>query len=92
MSDKAVGILWEKHAVTGGTIHGYVTTKRGGKVRLFSLTSSSVPGQRFVLRSTLPGFNSRKGRTAVSEQSAKAMAALMLQHYVDILTGEDQAS
>lgn len=85
---KPTKILWERHLATGATLHGYVTSKSGAKIRLFSVTTSSVPGQRFVLRSTLPGFNAPRGRSAINEVSAKAIAAQMLQVYVDILTGE----
>lgn len=75
--------------MTGSTEHGYVTTKKGSQIRLFSINRTTVPGKRVVLRCTLPGFSAPAGRAMVSEASARAMAQLMLEKYVEILTGED---
>lgn len=81
-------ITWETSPATGPVIHGYLTTKRGTPVRVFTIGVSRIPGKRYVLRSMLPGFNRRDGYPAVSAASAKSLARMIQANYVEMLTGE----
>jgi hypothetical protein len=79
-------IVWEQHPATRSTWHGYVISHRGIKIRVFSINPSiERGGPSYVLRSDLPGYT--KDRPAASVADGQRVAAVILDRFAEIITG-----